>query len=311
MDKPRSVVAAVLLSLPLPGLGHLYLGRPGWTLAYALLHFGGWGVFLGGWALAGWELAAAGQASAVVFLGALVAAAVHAGVLAARTLSDWRPRGYNLWYFYLLVWALAWAAPTLGLWSWVRTSLLSTHAMMGEGMLPGLLPGDYVRVDRRAARLARLEVGQVVAVRDPADGESVRLLRLVALGGQRAELRPDGLAVDDQPVARRPVGEVRHLHQAASGESVQATYLESLESLGGREVRVLDEPDPARRRSGSFRLAPDQVLVLGDNRAVAVDSSTFGPVPREAVLGVVLGVRFSRDLRAGAWRPERAGLEVR
>jgi signal peptidase I len=311
MEKPRSVAAAVLLSVPLPGLGHLYCGQPLWALGYALLHFAGWGVFLGGWAGLGWELGTAARAAFVVFGLALLASAVHAGFSAARAGEGYRLRAYNLWYFYLLLWLLGFAAPTYGLFAWVRSSLLTTYPLLSDSMLPGLSLGDYVRVDRRQAARDALGVGQVVAVRDPADGETVRLLRVVAIGPQDLELGPDGLRLDGQPVERQARGEAHLPRQGPSGEWQEQTYLEFLERLGGREVRVLDEPDAARRRSGRWKLTAGQVLVLGDNRATAVDSSVFGPLPRDAVLGVALSVRFSRDPRSGEWRPERAGLDVR
>jgi signal peptidase I len=37
----------------------------------------------------------------------------------------------------------------------------------------------------------------------------------------------------------------------------------------------------------SFRLGPDQYLVLGDNRPQSLDSRTFGAIPRKAIIGRV------------------------
>ncbi len=39
---------------------------------------------------------------------------------------------------------------------------------------------------------------------------------------------------------------------------------------------------------GSYRLAEDEIFVLGDNRSISYDSGDFGPVDRRAVLGKVL-----------------------
>ncbi len=311
MEKPRSVAAAILLSVPLPGLGHLYCGRPLWALAYGLLHFAGWGVFLGGFAGLGWELSTAARAAFAVFGLALVASAVHAGLAARRAGEGYRLRTYNLWYFYLLVWLLGFAGPTYGLFAWVRAELLTTYPLLSDGMLPGLVPGDYVRVDRRATALAGAGVGSVVALRDPSDGQTVRLLRVVAVGPGAVELGPGGLSLDGVPSPREARGEAHVPRQGPGGEWQEQAFLESVERLGGREVRVLEAPDAARRRGGRWTLTEGQVLVLGDNRAAAVDSSVFGPLAREALLGVALTVRFSRDPRSGEWRRERAGLEVR
>ena len=56
MEKRRLVPVAVLLSLPMPGLGHLYCGRPFLALLFWALSFTGWGVFLLGFGLGGLEL---------------------------------------------------------------------------------------------------------------------------------------------------------------------------------------------------------------------------------------------------------------
>ncbi|GAA3441503.1 S26 family signal peptidase [Planomonospora venezuelensis] len=47
--------------------------------------------------------------------------------------------------------------------------------------------------------------------------------------------------------------------------------------------------------AGAPTVPPGRILVLGDNPAVSLDSRTFGPVPAERVLGVVI-----RRMRAPA-----------
>jgi signal peptidase I len=51
--------------------------------------------------------------------------------------------------------------------------------------------------------------------------------------------------------------------------------------------------------SGAWSLAEGEYLVLGDDRSQSTDGRTFGPVPREAIVGVV---RFRYWPRAGRVR---------
>ncbi len=61
--------------------------------------------------------------------------------------------------------------------------------------------------------------------------------------------------------------------------------------------RVAPPPDPTADPAGSG-VENGLVWVVGDNAADSVDSRTFGPVPRERLLGVV---------RWRYWPPSRAG----
>ena len=133
----------------------------------------------------------------------------------------------------------------------------------GESMTPALLPGDFLVLRRDVS--AYLEAGEVVAVVDP---------------------RPEG---DGRILLKRVVG--------LPGEALRIG--------GGAQVngRVLDEPyahgeTPAEQHRGINRLGEDEYFLLGDNRGASTDSRDFGPVRREAILGVAW-LRY--------WPPERAG----
>jgi signal peptidase I len=83
------------------------------------------------------------------------------------------------------------------------------------------------------------------------------------------------------------------------------------ETLGRVVHGVYLHPDEAERRSGSWKTGPGEIFLLGDNRKHAVDSTSFGPVPRQNILGKVIVVRFSRDPQTGKWRRGRRRLPVK
>jgi signal peptidase I len=112
-------------------------------------------------------------------------------------------------------------------------------------------------------------------------------------------------------VASRP----RHIHR---GDVVVVRLpqrgidaVKRVVGLPGERVRILDGKAEVNGRrlsephahgsgpSGDWLLEGDEYLVLGDDRGESTDGRTFGPVPREAIVGVV---RFRYWPRAGRVR---------
>ncbi|MBN2496684.1 MAG: signal peptidase I [Deltaproteobacteria bacterium] len=311
VTKRRSAVLAVLLSIPLPGLGQLYCGRLLAATLFALVYLSGWAAFGLAFAGLGWTLGAAGWLAFAVFGLAIVAAGLHAALAARRAGEAYALAPYNLWYFYLLVWLVVGLGSSAGALSWIRAALVSTEVVVDDGMVPGLLPGDRIRLDRRTGTLAAVGVGDVVGALDPVDGRTLRLLRVVAVGPGEVEMDAEGLKVGGERLARRvlPGSEYRRLGADGQWTTEPCRLVE--EQLGGRWVRLCAQPGAGTRRSGRWDVPAGALWLLGDNRARAVDSAGFGPLPRGALLGAAFEVRYSFDPERRSLRPERKGLPIR
>jgi signal peptidase I len=311
MEKRRSVPVAVLLSLAMPGLGHLYCGRLKLAPVFWVLSFLGWLVFLIGFGAGALELRAAYPAMLVSILLIWAGAAVHAGLTARRTPQSYRLRGYNLWYFYLLVWILCSALPNWALWRYTRGNVLATYPLMSDGMVPTLLSGDWILVDRRAVALEDLARGTVVAALDPADGATVRILRVAGLPSDKLELTPTRMLLNGSKIPRRELKEEIFHRKTPEGAWVDQAVLRVEEELDQAKYELFFDPDPALRRTAQIQAGAAQVILLGDNRIDAIDSTVFGPVPTDALLGRAILVRRSWDSQTREFRKERKGLEIR
>jgi len=311
MEKRRSVPVAVLLSVAMPGLGHLYCGRLTLAPVFWLLSLLGWAVFLIGFGTGGLELGFAYPAMLIAILLVWAASGVHAGLTARKLKEGYRLRGYNLWYFYLLVWILCSALPNWGLWKYTRSSVLATYPLMADSMAPTLLPGDWILVDRRAAALDDLTHGTVVAAVDPGDGTTVRILRVAGLEEDVLELTPTRALLNGEKVTRRELQEETLHRKTPEGTWSDQAVLRVEEESGPLKYNLFFDPDPASRRTARLKAEAGQVILLGDNRIDAIDSTVFGPVAVESLLGRAILVRRSWDPKTREWRKERKGMEIR
>jgi signal peptidase I len=133
----------------------------------------------------------------------------------------------------------------------VRRRRLEPVLVAGESMLPTLAPGTRVAVSPLSRPPRR---GQVVLVRYP--GRDLELVkRVVGLPGERVTLAGATLRVD--------------------GRAVAEPYVRP------------GPPAAADALPFDLTLGPGQYLVLGDRRQASTDGRAFGPVPPEAILGLV------------------------
>jgi signal peptidase I len=167
----------------------------------------------------------------------------------------------------------------------IARSTLADHYHVPSGsMETALLPGDHVVVNKAAyglripftKRVVALadepRRGDVVIVDSPDDG--VRLIkRVVAVGGDRVDLRGGRLFIDGRPLALpgRPDRERFGTREVAL----------NLDAGGGPDIRGLVVPE-------------GEVLLIGDHRGASRDSRWFGTVPAEELYGRAAGVFWRR-----------------
>ena len=195
----------------------------------------------------------------------------------ARRLQGWRGEALRIGFALLLLMGFR--------------SAFANHYLVPTGsMQPTLMPGDRVLVDMRAygyrlpfthARLlgqGQPTRGEVAVFRSPADGERL-IKRIVAVGGDRVEVRDGHLRINGRDVALGGQTDVEQL-----GRHV---YRLDLSRGGG--------PDAAGV------VPAGQVLVMGDARGNSLDGRMFGLLPADAFYARAVGVYWRRG-EGPVWR---------
>ncbi len=190
----------------------------------------------------------------------------------------------------------------LGIVPFTIVSVLATHWFVVEGyriptssMYPTLWLEDRVYVDKLSPRWHPLQPGEIVAFVYPCDHSEDYIKRVIAVAGDRVELRCSKLYVNDQLVPERLVSEsYDYEDRRDDGNWMTAHASEYRESLGGHDFDVLLDPSrPARDRqlaAGNYsQRAPNDFPLLNGNPFPPSCRRTAEPGgAREQVLGKLI-----------------------
>ena len=283
---------AILFALLLgPGAGHLLLGR---TLRGLLWAAAVWAFLLGGFWVTPWLFA--------VGLALVIANVLDAGLVRARE------RGVPAWLPALalcLLLVVAQQALRIG----IRAYHVETFKIPSGAMLPTIEIGDHVAVRKVSGQARR---GEIVVFIYPLDPRKDFIKRVVAVGGDRIELRGRELWLNGKPIPRRELSVACSYAEAEEGsaEGEQRPCVAVEEELEGRRYRVIynayQSTDPGRRE---VLVPADHVFVVGDNRDNSHDSRFWGTVPLANVKGRAEKVIWSSGPQGVRW--DRVNLRLR
>lgn len=177
----------------------------------------------------------------------------------------------------------------------LRSAVADWNDVPSGSMMPTILVGDRIFINKLAydlkvpfttwhvATWADPQRGDIIVFPSPADG--IRLVkRVVAVPGDRIELRDDRLFINGQPAS----------YALVDGEAQAALVLS--ETVSGKTHPLMIEPQkPARRSFGPVEVPSGRYFVMGDNRDNSFDSRYFGFVSRDGILGRATTVAMSFD----------------
>jgi signal peptidase I len=202
----------------------------------------------------------------------------------------------------------------------IRSFVIETFYVPSESMLPTLLVGDHVIVNKfvYGARIPFTDI-QLPAVRDPKRGEVIIfqlgvapsgeicpldrcpelrsegfVKRIVGLPGEAVAVRSGTVSIDGEPV------DVRYGGDTYRDETGQ-TFRMGREMLGQRTHALLDHERMVGLELAETVVPEDHYFVMGDNRDKSNDSRGWGMVPRADIKGPVGIIYWSWDNRGSWW----------
>ena len=207
----------------------------------------------------------------------------------------------------------------LALFGIFRTAIADWNPIPSSSMHPNLLEGDVVFVNRLAynvkvpltdiviSHTGEPQRGDIVTFSSPANGTRL-IKRVIALPGDRVEMRNEQLIINGQPAAYTELGAAtENIHGVGPLAAVRVD-----ETLGNSSHAIQFLPQvKARRDFAPLVVPPGEYMMLGDNRDNSEDSRYIGLVPRALLIGRAERVLASADITSN-WMPraERFGMSL-
>lgn len=193
----------------------------------------------------------------------------------------------------------------------VRSFLLTAYKVPTGSMQPTLKPGDFIFTYRPAYGFKIPGVTNVIAAKLPSRGDLVvftypkqpdtsYVKRVVAIPGDRVELKQGRLILNETPLnyemlkdqAENPNEQMFDIFLEKETDLPESSP-NSLPSFHQR--RVIFEKKSTSQDFGPLVVPPNEVFLLGDNRDASDDSRYWGTVPISEISGRVLFIWLSLD----------------
>jgi signal peptidase I len=202
----------------------------------------------------------------------------------------------------------------------LRAFVVEAFQIPSGSMIPTLEIGDHIFVskfaygigipftNKKILNLAEPKRGDVIVFKYPLGPEIDYIKRVVALPGDKLEIRRNQIFINGKPMDRNYVGPSRYSETPRIDGMVNDRACELWkETLDGKHHDTIYEPDGRSQDFGPKEIPPRNVFVMGDNRDNSNDSRVWGTVPYELIKGKALIVWWSRGPTRGEWSPRGFG----
>lgn len=199
----------------------------------------------------------------------------------------------------------------------LRSFLVEPFRIPSGSMMPGLLAGDFILVNKYTYGL-RLPVinrkivdintpkrGDVMVFRFPGDTSVNYIKRVIGLPGDKIVYRDKKLFINGNPMPQAPAGD--YTYTESGDHLIFARRLQEQIDGTAHDILVSEGAGPGLLE---FAVPEGHYFVMGDNRDRSNDSRYWGTVPEANVVGRAFLIWFSWDMVQGGVSWSRLGQSI-
>jgi len=271
--KKRKPFIAAFLSSVTPGLGQVYNGQiiKGGILFLATFLL----IFV--LSFTGLQYQFYGLFAIILFVLFFWLFIVGESFFAARKIKEITLKPYNRWYVYLILALLAFGLDVISADFFMKEVLgIKFYKIATNSMQPSVLKDDHVMVNLKYYKSNNLKRGDLVVFEFPANSSKEFLKRVIALEGEKLEIKNKRIFINDRPIA-----EDYKIH------SDSRVYTDKSDSPYN---------DFERDNFGPSVIPFDHCFVMGDNRDNSMDSRHMSHLPLSNIKGKAVYIYFSWDI---------------
>ena len=301
--KPRrSWLAALLTVVFSTGLGHMYSGR----LKRGIILFAvGQLLFLTSAISLTVITPRASYILFIIFINVafFIFCVVDAAIAAKRGKENYQPVKYNRWYAYVGYIVVAGLLAELCLPGIVVANYVQAFKIPTGAMVPTLLIGDRLLVNKRIYKSAKPRRGDVIVFKYPKDPGTLYVKRLIGLPGDTIEVKERTVYVNNLPLEEKYT---QYINPASVNDHYGPCYIpkkgDKIEAAGSSvklNGEVLNEEviETYSEHDGlydePYSVPQDQYFFIGDNRDNSLDSRFWGAVPHGYLVGKAFVIYWS------------------
>ncbi|MBS0194446.1 MAG: signal peptidase I [Proteobacteria bacterium] len=207
----------------------------------------------------------------------------------------------------------------------LRSFVAEPYRIPSESMMPNLLIGDFILVnkyayglrlpvlDTKIVKVGEPQRGDVIVFHPPIAPDQVWIKRVIGLPGDTISYNNYQLTVNGQPVPSEKIGP--YVGQGSGADMTGATVVR--EDLPGRSHTILqkDLPEMAQdpRANGTWTVPSGEYFMMGDNRDNSEDSRFWDhhTLPEANIVGKAELVWLNIDFGAKKMDGSRIGTIIR
>jgi len=279
---------ALVLSLIMPGMGHIYSGRFLKGLVFLFLCFTPITFLQAGRMLELLELGMIGitallTAAPIIHLVAIV----DSYYVAKHTKPDYDLKDYNRWYVYIIL-VLINTASSLDTTLSLRANYVEAFRVPSASNYPTIIPNDRFLTNKLAYKSRDPKRGDLIVFINPENRRINYIKRVVAIAGDTVEVKDGQLHVNNKKLQQQmlPQSTLNNIRIKVEGKLLEGDVFN--ETNGDAKYNIFLVKPPHDKTSGDFAkitVPEHHCFVLGDNRNLSRDSRHFGPIPLATIKG--------------------------